>query len=140
MLRPMIGDRISLVGVVTATSIAVGLVEAGVLTLLANIAATMVLHGHGATIVLAPFDMHLSVGRAILLALALTVVRLVLRVVVAWLPVLIAANVQAKLREELFDAFTRCFLGDPGLRPRRSLPGTDDQPDPASQQRRLVRF
>ena len=29
MLQPMIGDRISLVGVVTATSIAVGLVEAG---------------------------------------------------------------------------------------------------------------
>lgn len=96
-----------MVAVVTASSIAVGLVEAAMLTLLANIAAGMVLHGHSATITLVPFGVRLPVGRAILVALALTAVRLVLRLVVAWLPTLIAANVQAELRQELFDVFTR---------------------------------
>ena len=106
-LRPMIGGRVTLVAVVTAASIAVGVAEAAVLTLVANIAATMVLHGQDATISLSPTGLHLRVGTAILVALALTGARLVLRLVVAWLPTLIAAGVQAKLREELFDAFTR---------------------------------
>jgi ATP-binding cassette subfamily B protein len=103
----MVGTRISLVGIVTATSIVVGLVEAGMLTLVANIAATMVVHGRTTSISVEPFSVRLSVGSALLVALSLTFVRLILRLVVAWLPTLIAANVQAELRQVLFDEFTR---------------------------------
>ena len=95
-----------MVAVVAAASIAVGLVEATMLTVLANIAAHMVLHGHTGSIALAPFRLHLAVGKAIVVSLVLAAVRLVLRLVVAWLPTLVAANTQAKLREELFDTFS----------------------------------
>jgi ABC-type multidrug transport system fused ATPase/permease subunit len=84
-----------------------GLVEAGMLALLADVASEMVLKGQRVSVGIGPISSDLPVGTAIVAALALGVARLVLQLVLAWLPSLIAANVQAELRTELFDAFTR---------------------------------
>jgi ABC-type multidrug transport system fused ATPase/permease subunit len=88
-------------------AIAAGLVEAGVLTLLANVAASMVTRDRYVTISIGPLQAFLSVQTAIVVTLCLTFVQFLLKLVVAWLPTRIAANVQAELRQQLFDAFTR---------------------------------
>jgi ABC-type multidrug transport system fused ATPase/permease subunit len=84
-----------------------GVVEASMLALLADVAAEMVLKGRAVSAGLGLLSAHLSVGTAIVTALILGVVRLLLQLVLAWLPSLLAANVQAELRGELFEAFTR---------------------------------
>ena len=84
-----------------------GLVEASVLTLLANIAATMVLREQQVAVDVGPIALRMTVGGALIATLVLTAVRLLLQLVVAWLPARIGANVMGELRKELFDAFTR---------------------------------
>lgn len=106
-LRPLLGDRSLPVLVLTLVSVGSGLAEAGVLVLVADVAAAMVLHGHGVTESPRLDGLHLSVGHALILALALAAVRLGLQMVVAWLPAKISAEVQARLRRNLFDAFTK---------------------------------
>jgi len=101
------GGRTSpMVGLV-ATSIGAGLAEAAVLVLVANVAAAMVLHGQHLSGGLGPLGLHLTVGHALLAALALALLRLVLAMVVSWLPARMSAEVQAGLRRDLFDAYTR---------------------------------
>jgi hypothetical protein len=98
------GGRVWPIVVLTLVSIVAGLAEAGVLVLVANVAAAMVLHTHYVGTGLGPLNSHLTIGTALLLALALSVVRLALQVVIAWLPARISADVQARLRTDLFDA------------------------------------
>ncbi len=88
-------------------AIGAGLTEGAVFALLAEVASVMVLHGHELTSQLGPLSLHIGVGTALLVAFALAGVRLVLGLVVAWLPARISADVQAKFRIDLFDAFTR---------------------------------
>ena len=106
-LRPILGGRLLPVVTLGGVAVAAGLIEASVLALLANIAATMVLHGHRVSLDMGPLSFRMAVGVTIVVTLVLTCVRLALQLVVAWLPTRIAANVQAELRRELFDAFTR---------------------------------
>jgi len=106
-LRPIVGKRLLPIAALGAISIVAGVVEAGVLALLAEVASEMVLKGQRVSVGLGPLSSLLPVGTAILAALGLAVVRLLLQLVLAWLPALIAANVQAELRFELFEAFTR---------------------------------
>jgi ABC-type multidrug transport system fused ATPase/permease subunit len=91
----------------TTVSVVAGLAEASVLVLVANVASAMVLRDHHVSSGLGSLGLHLSIGSALLLALALSVVRLALQVVIAWLPSRISADVQAGLRTDLFDAYTR---------------------------------
>ena len=75
------------------------------LALTAAIAGALVVHGHGLSTEVGPARLHLSVGGALTLALALAAVRLLLGLVIARLPAKIAADVQARWRQDLFDAF-----------------------------------
>ena len=77
------------------------------LVLVADVAAAMVLQGHHVSTTQQTAGLDLSIGAALLVALALAAVRLFLQLLVAWLPARITAEVQADLRVELFDAFTR---------------------------------
>ena len=106
-LRPLLGGGSLPLLALTGASIGSGLAEASILVLLANVAAAMVLRGHQVSGSLSLAGLHLSVGHALVAALALSAVRLVLQLVVAWLPARISAEVQARLRRDLFDAFTQ---------------------------------
>ena len=106
-VHPLLGGGVFRILLLTAASTASGLAEASVLVLVADIAAAMVLRGHQPDNSLVAAGLHLSIGEALLLALALAVIRLLLQFVVAWLPARISADVQARLRFDLFDAFTR---------------------------------
>ncbi len=77
------------------------------LILVADIAAAMVLGDHQLNTSIGPAGFHISVPEALVVALLLGTARLALQLVVAWLPARIGADVQAKLRNDLFDAFTR---------------------------------
>lgn len=104
-LSPLLGPRRSAVIVVAFVSAAAGLAEAGVLALVAGIAATMSGGSEGSAIRLGPLDLHESIPLLLAVAAALAVVRLVLQIVVARLPARLSAQVQTRLRTRLFDAF-----------------------------------
>jgi ABC-type multidrug transport system fused ATPase/permease subunit len=67
----------------------------------------MVLRGHELSTSIGPAALHLTIPEALVVALLLATARLGLQLVVAWLPARIAADVQGRLRHELFDAFTQ---------------------------------
>jgi ABC-type multidrug transport system fused ATPase/permease subunit len=73
----------------------------------ADVAAAMVLRGHQVNTSISVAGLHLTVGEALLLAVVLAAVRLALQLVVGWLPARISADVQGRLRRDLFDAYTR---------------------------------
>ncbi len=111
-LSLLIGDRKPLIVALAACSIVSGLTEAGTLALVAYIAASLVpgtheAHkgGHGLSSSL--LNLHASVGTLILIAFGLCLVRLLFQIPLSMLPARIAADVQARLRTELFDAFSR---------------------------------
>lgn len=106
-LRPLCGDRVAPVVVLVVASVSAGLAEAGVLALVADVAAAMVTHGHRLSGGLGPLNAHTSIGLALFVAFGLAAVRLLLQVVIAWLPARISAEVQARLRRDLFDAFSQ---------------------------------
>jgi ATP-binding cassette, subfamily B, bacterial len=106
-VRPLVAGNWLAVTVLAVASIGAGLAEAAVLVLVADVAAAMVLQGHHASTTPATVGLHLSIGTALLVALGLAGVRLILQLLVAWLPARITTEVQARLRVELFDAFTR---------------------------------
>lgn len=99
MALPVIG--------LTVVSTGVGLAEGGVLVLVANVAAAMVVHGHTVRGDMGPIGLNITVGLALLVALGLAGVRLLLQVLVAWLPARMSADVATRLRRELFDSYAR---------------------------------
>ncbi len=109
-LSLLIGDRRRLILALASCSILSGFTEAGTLTLVADIAASLVTgnqthkQGHG---VAALINLHTSTGTLILIALGLSLLRLVFQIPLSVLPARIAADVQARLRTELFNAFSR---------------------------------
>lgn len=95
------------VAVLAGASVGAGLAEAGVLALAAQVAAAMVVGDDVIGADLGPAGVELGVGAALAVAFALAVVRLLLQLVLAWLPARISADVQARLRGDVFEAFTR---------------------------------
>jgi ABC-type multidrug transport system fused ATPase/permease subunit len=87
-------------------SVGAGLAEAGVLALVAEAAAAMVLGGHRLHLYAGPLSARLGVGLGLGVALGLALSRLALQLVIAWLQASISSGVQARLRRELFAAFT----------------------------------
>jgi ATP-binding cassette, subfamily B, bacterial len=106
-LRPLFGDRRKAVVALAISSVLSALTEAGILAVVAQVAATLVdgatrVHAH-----IGPFHIDAKVGALLAVAIALAVIRLALQAPISFLPARIAADVQARLRKELFDAFTR---------------------------------
>lgn len=106
-LRPLLGNRRgSVVALVLATVLS-GITEAGVLAILAQVAAALVDGAKRVHVDVGPLHMNQTIGALLALAFALAMLRLVLQVPVSLLPARIAADVQAKLRDDVFNAFTR---------------------------------
>jgi ABC-type multidrug transport system fused ATPase/permease subunit len=93
--------------VLVVASIGAGLSEAGVLALVASVAAAMVSRAHRLSTVLGPLSLHIRIGEALGLALGLACFRLILQLAIAVLPSKISADVQARMRHDLVDTFTR---------------------------------
>ncbi len=120
-LRPLLGDRAGPVFVLAGAALGAGLAEAAVLALVAQVAVAMV-GGHariGAG--LGPVRLDLGVGVALGAALALGVVRFGLSLVVGWLPARISADVQSRLRRELFGAYSRASYAEQADEPEGHL-------------------
>jgi ATP-binding cassette subfamily B protein len=109
----LIGDRRRLVVLLAACSILSGFVEAATLAMVAQLATSIVggAHKGGHTqphnAILSLIDVHVGIGEQILIALALCVIRLLLQLPLSVLPAQISAAVMARLRNELFEAFSR---------------------------------
>ena len=106
-LRPLLGGRRRSVAALATASVLSGLAEAGVLAVVAQVAASLV---DGATHVdatIGPIQIHTTVGVLLAAAAGLAALRLVLQAPISYLPARIAADVQAELRDGLFEAFTR---------------------------------
>jgi ATP-binding cassette, subfamily B, bacterial len=107
-LTLLIGDRLHLVVWLGVTSIISAILEATLLTVVSEIGLDLVgskkviQHSSRLSVLHLPY----SVGTLILVAFGLAMGRLVLQLPLATLPSKIAADVQARIRRELFQAFT----------------------------------
>ncbi len=108
-LNLLIGKRRSLIALLTVSSVLSGVAEAGTLALVAQLAASVVggehKGGHGHTLSL--FSIHAGTGKLILIAFGFCALRLLFQIPLSVLPARIASDVMARLRVELFDAFSR---------------------------------
>jgi ATP-binding cassette subfamily B protein len=105
----LIGDRRRLIVLLGFCSLASGFTEAATLALVAQLAASVVggAHkgAHGGALSL--FSIHGSPGTLIPVAFGFCALRLVFQIPLSMLPARIGAQVMARLRTELFDAFSR---------------------------------
>jgi ABC-type multidrug transport system fused ATPase/permease subunit len=103
----LLGDRRRAVVALTISSTFSGLTEAGFLAMVSQIAATIVNRSTPAHGKLGVLHLHLGVGTLFAVALGLILARLLLQAPLAILPARIASSVQARLRRDLFSAYTR---------------------------------
>jgi len=101
----LIGDKRSLVVAVVFTSIIAGFAEAGLIAIIAQVAAALVnsKNSHGRGI----FHVHASTGTLLWIGFGLAVLRLLLQWPLSVLPARIASEVQSGLRTKVFRAFSR---------------------------------
>jgi ABC-type multidrug transport system fused ATPase/permease subunit len=106
-LSALLGDRRRTVVALSISSIVSGFAEAGMLAVIAEIAASLVNKAQKIHVHLGSLHLSVGVGTLILIAFAFTFVRLLMQIPLAILPARIAADVQAQLRSKLFHAYTR---------------------------------
>jgi ABC-type multidrug transport system fused ATPase/permease subunit len=106
-LSALLGDRRRQVGVLGVCAVASGLAEAGILALMAAIATSAVSGGSRVRQALGPLSPNVPVKNLFIAAFILLLIRIALQVPLAIVPSRIASGVQARLRRDLFDAFTR---------------------------------
>lgn len=105
----LIGNRRGLIALLAICSVLSGFAEAATLALVAELAASVVGGAHQGTHnhALSLFSIHGSPGTLIPVAFAFCGLRLLFQLPLSMLPARIAAQVMARLRGELFDAFSR---------------------------------
>ncbi|MFI5003969.1 MAG: ABC transporter ATP-binding protein [Solirubrobacterales bacterium] len=106
-LRLLLGDRRGAVATLAVSSVIAGFTEAAMLAVVAQVAAALVDGSRRVHVDLGSLHLHPRVGALIAVALGLATVRLVLQAPLSILPARIGADVQARLRRDLFHAFTR---------------------------------
>ncbi len=106
-LRVLIGGRRSRVAALVFTGLLAGLAEAGILALVAEVASDLVTGAHQLTVSVGPLHLTATVGAALIVAAVLALVRIGLGVVIAYLPARIAADLSTRMRNQLFDAYSR---------------------------------
>lgn len=106
-LRPLLGDRRRAVVALVVSSALSGLAEAGILAVVAQVAATLVNEATRVRIDVGPLHIDATIGALLAVAFVLAIIRLALQMPISYLPARISADVQARLRTGLFDAFTR---------------------------------
>jgi ATP-binding cassette subfamily B protein len=110
-LNLLIGDRRRSIVALSLCAILSGFAEAGTLAVLAVVASSLIKGAKHASVNLAHFHVHASLGTLIEIAAALTLVRIALQIPLSVLPARIAAEVQAAMRRRLFHAFSQASWG-----------------------------
>lgn len=93
-------------GALAVSSVLSGLAEAGILAIVAEVAAALVNAVHHVSMRIGSFHVHVTLGQLLGAAAALAMARLMLQLPLTRLPARIAADVQAGMRRELFTAFS----------------------------------
>jgi ABC-type multidrug transport system fused ATPase/permease subunit len=106
-LRALLGQRKRTVVALALCSVASGLTEAGIIALVAQIAATAFKGSASFHNKVGLFHINASVETMFIVAFGLTALRFALQAPLAMLPAKIASSVQGQLRRELFSAFSR---------------------------------
>jgi ATP-binding cassette subfamily B protein len=108
-LSLLIGDRFGLIVLLAVCSILAGFAEAATLALVAELAASVVggAHKGGHEHTLSILSAHATPGTLIPIAFGFCILRLLFQIPLSVLPARISAQVMARLRGELFDAFSR---------------------------------
>jgi ABC-type multidrug transport system fused ATPase/permease subunit len=89
-----------------AASILAALAEASILAIAAQVATKLVSGSKTVEMNIAAIHIHTTIGTLLLIALGLAIVRLLLQLATSYYPALIAGDVQAGMRRELFHAYT----------------------------------
>ena len=103
----LIGDRRGSVVALGICSILAGFAEAGTLALIAEIAASLVIGAKQLDVHIGFLHVHAAIGTLIEVSFVLTVIRIALQIPLSMLPARIVTDVQAALRRQLFDAYSR---------------------------------
>lgn len=106
-LHPLLGDRRRSIAVLAVGSVLSGVTEAGILAILAQVAASLVEGASQVSVNVGPLHIQETIGAFLVIAFVLSLIRLALQVLISILPAQIAANLQAQLRRDLFAVFTR---------------------------------
>lgn len=106
-LSPLLGHRRGWIAALGAGSVLSGFTEAGILAVLAQVAAALVDGSSRVQLDLGPLHVDESLGVLLAIGCGLALFRLALQAVVSYVPARIAADMQVQLRGELFAAFTR---------------------------------
>jgi ATP-binding cassette subfamily B protein len=106
-LSMLIGDRRRSVVGLSLLSIASGFTEAGIVALIAQVAATLVTGAKVLHANIGPLHVHAGLGTLIGIAFALTILRIIIQIPLSILVARIPADVQAAMRTRLFGAFSR---------------------------------
>jgi ABC-type multidrug transport system fused ATPase/permease subunit len=104
-LRPLLGDRRRSIVALGVGSVLSGFTEAGILTIVAEVATTLVNRVTRVHIEIGPLHVEATVGGLLAAALVLAVIRIALQVLISFLPARIAADAQGHLRRRMFEAF-----------------------------------
>jgi ATP-binding cassette subfamily B protein len=110
-LRPLLGDRRGSIVALGIGSVLSAFTEAGILAIVAEVAATLVNRVTRVHIGIGPLHVEATVGALLATALVLAVIRIALQVLISFLPARIAADVQGHLRTRMFEAFTHASWG-----------------------------
>ncbi|HEY2326042.1 MAG TPA: ABC transporter ATP-binding protein [Gaiellaceae bacterium] len=103
----VIGSRKRPLVALVGASVGAGISEATLLALIAGAASAMAAGHSKLSGNLGPIGAKPTLGVAIVIALVMAAVRMGLQLVIAWLPARIGADSLARLRRELFAAYTR---------------------------------
>jgi len=106
-LKPLLGERRRRIVVLAGLSILSGVTESGILAVVAQAATSLVSRAHRVEASVAGLHVHTTVGVLLALAGGLALLRIILQVPISIVPARISAELQVRLRNQLFEAFTR---------------------------------
>lgn len=102
----LVGYRRGLVAALVVVSVLAGLTESGILAIIAQAAAAVVAHSRTINTTLGPVSITAGLGVLLVVGLALVAGRTVLQIFATVLPSQIATDMQARIRRDVFNAFT----------------------------------
>jgi ATP-binding cassette subfamily B protein len=105
-LNVLIGERRRTVVALALASLVSGFAEAGTLAIIAEVAVSIGNGAKRAHIHTGALHLNVGIGTLVVVAFGLGLLRLVMQIPISVLPARIASDVQASLRNKLFEAFT----------------------------------
>lgn len=111
-MKLLLGARPRMVAALLVSSVVAGLTESGILAILAQAATALVDHASRVHLSLGSVKATETLGVVFAVGFALALLRLALQWVLAVVPARIAADTQARLRRDLFAAFSCASWGE----------------------------